>query len=59
MNIAAYLKEVKAELTKISWPSREDSTRMTFIVLGVSLAVGLYIGGLDYIFTNLLGIILK
>lgn len=32
---------------------------MTVIVLGVSLAVGLYVGGLDYLFTNLLGLILK
>ena len=59
MNIVMYLKEVKTELTKISWPSREDSIRMTLVVLGVSLGVGLYIGGLDYVFTSILGIILK
>lgn len=59
MNVFTYLKEVKAELVKITWPTREKSTQMTLVVLGVSLAVGLYIGGLDYIFTNLLGIILK
>jgi preprotein translocase subunit SecE len=59
MNLIAYLQEVKTELTKISWPSRQKSTQMTLVVLGASLAVGLYIGGLDYLFTNLLGIILK
>ena len=59
MNLISYLKEVRAELSKIAWPRREDVVRLTLIVLGVSLAVGLYIGGLDYGFTSLLGIILK
>ncbi|GAB4026767.1 MAG: hypothetical protein Fur0011_3180 [Candidatus Microgenomates bacterium] len=59
MNLISYLKEVKAELIHITWPTREETQFLTGIVLGSSLLVGLYIGGLDYGLTYLLGLFLK
>lgn len=56
MKVIQYLREVRLELSKVTWPSREDTTRMTMIVVGASLIVALYIGGLDLLFTNLLGL---
>lgn len=58
-NLLSYLKEVRVELTKVTWPTRKEATYLTIVILAASLAVGLYIGGLDYIFTNLLGLFLK
>ena len=59
MNLINYLKEVRIELTKVTWPTRAEATHLTLVILGVSLAVGLYVGGLDLLFTNLLGLFLK
>lgn len=59
MNLITYFKEVKAELVHITWPTREETQFLTGIVLGGSLLVGLYIGGLDYGLTYLLGMFLK
>lgn len=59
MNVVTYLQEVRAELQKVTWPKRETAVRMTGVVLGGSLVVGLYVGGLDYLFTNLLGLFFK
>lgn len=59
MNILTYLREVRTELTKVSWPSRREATYLTIVILLSSLAVGLYIGGLDLAFTSLLGTFLK
>lgn len=59
MNLLTYLKEVKAELAHVTWPTREETQFLTGIVLGGSLIVGLYIGGLDYGLTYLLGMFLK
>lgn len=59
MNLIKYLKEVKVELAKVSWPTRAEATKLTLIIILASLAVGLYVGGLDVLFTNLLGIFLK
>lgn len=53
-----FIKEAKAELIKVSWPTRQEAIRLTMIVVAISVAVGLYIGALDYIFTKLVGVIL-
>ena len=59
MSILKYLREVRLELSKVTWPTRASAVRMTSIVILASLAVGLYIGGLDVLFTNLMGILIK
>ena len=59
MNIINYLKEVRVELSKVTWPTRTEATHLTIIIIISSLAVGLYIGGLDLTFTKLLGMFLK
>ncbi len=54
-----YLRDVQVELKKVTWPTRAETLRMTWIVLGVSLATGLYTGFLDLGFTNILASYLK
>jgi preprotein translocase subunit SecE len=54
--ILGYLSEVKLELTKVTWPKRDEIVRLTLIVLAISAIVGLFSGGLDYIFTKLLSV---
>ncbi len=59
MNLLTYLREVRVELTKVTWPTRAAVTRLTAVILIASLVTGLYIGGLDYTFTSILGMFLK
>lgn len=54
-----FLKEVRAELTKVDWPTRQQTTRLTLIVIGISVATALILGGFDFIFTKLMEIVLK
>lgn len=54
--IITFLKEVKAELKKVNWPTKKETIRYTLIVIGVSVAVAIFLGGADYIFTALLDI---
>ncbi|QQG43800.1 MAG: preprotein translocase subunit SecE [Candidatus Daviesbacteria bacterium] len=52
-----FLKEVKEELNKVVWPTRDQTVRYTILVITVAVVVGLFLGGLDYIltlFTNFL-----
>ncbi len=48
-----FLKEAKAELMKVSWPTREQMLRNTMIVLGISAATAIFLGTLDYVFSLL------
>lgn len=49
--IVTFLKEVKVELKKVNWPTRKQTIKYTLIVIGVSLAVAVFLGGLDFFFT--------
>jgi len=55
MNILAklinFLKEVFAEAKKINWPTREETVKYTLIVIGISVSVAIFLGGLDFIFS--------
>lgn len=59
MNPVSYLRDTLSELKQVRWPSRQDTTRLTGIVIFISLLVGAYIGGLDLAFTKLLSYIFK
>ena len=52
--IITFLKEVKLEIKKVNWPTRQQTTKYTLIVLGISVAVALFLGSLDFLFTTLL-----
>jgi preprotein translocase subunit SecE len=54
MKIITFLKEVKLEIKKINWPTRQQTIRYTLIVIGISVVVAVFLGGLDFIFTTLL-----
>jgi len=53
-NIAQFLKEAKAELIKVNWPTKQQTINYTLIVVGISIAVAIFLGGLDYFFEFLL-----
>jgi preprotein translocase SecE subunit len=46
--ITDYLRSSKAELQKVSWPSRKDTIRYSSLVLGISIVVAIFFAGLDY-----------
>ena len=52
--LITFIKEAKVELFKVNWPSKKQTLNYTLIVIGVSLAVAAFLGGLDYIFSYLL-----
>jgi len=56
---ANFLKEVKRELKKVKWPTKEEVVKMTTIVIGVSLAIGLFIGGFDFVLAKIMEVVLK
>jgi len=52
INPLTYLKESKAELDKVIWPTRIEAVRLTIVVIIISVIVGAYIAGLDAIFAK-------
>ena len=52
-NPIQFIKEGKAELTKVVWPSRSETIRITIAVVIMSLAVAGFLGAVDYGLTKL------
>lgn len=63
MNLIAkpvnFLKEVRAELGKVAWSTREEILASTMVVIVVTLILGAFIGVLDVILSKLLSILFK
>jgi preprotein translocase subunit SecE len=52
-NPIQFVREAKAELTKVVWPSRAEVIRITLAVIILSLAVAAFLGAVDYGLTKL------
>jgi preprotein translocase subunit SecE len=46
-----YIKESKAELKKVIWPTKKETIQHTLLVIGISLGVAAILGALDYVFS--------
>lgn len=53
-SILSYLSEVRLELSKVTWPKRNEVIKLTLIVFIISGIVGAYTGALDFVFTKIL-----
>ncbi|MEK7109048.1 MAG: preprotein translocase subunit SecE [Patescibacteria group bacterium] len=58
MSITTYFKEVRAEMKHVSWPTRRQVVVYTAVVIGISLAVAVYLGLLDYVFAELIKLVI-
>ncbi len=52
--ISQFLKEVKQEVKKVTWPTRPETFRYSVMVIIASLIVAVYLGGVDFIVSKLL-----
>ncbi len=54
MQFIDYLRDVKAELRHVSWPTKSQAINYTIIVLVISVGTGLFLGLLDFVFSVVL-----
>jgi preprotein translocase subunit SecE len=55
--IRNYLAEVISELKKVVWPTREETRRLTIMVIIIAGAIGVFLGIVDYGFTRFVELI--
>lgn len=54
-----FVGEVIAELRKVTWPTRGETIKLTAVVLAISVIVGAFIGGLDWVFLKITSVIFQ
>jgi len=52
------IRETVGELRKVSWPSRREASYLTVVVLVVVFTMGLFLWGLDLVFTKVFALVL-
>lgn len=53
-----FLKEVRDELFKVVWPTRDEVIRLTGVVIIISVGLGLFLGGVDFVLTKLVALLI-
>ena len=51
--LSQYFRETRAELRKVVWPTRQEATNLTLIVVGTVVAMSIFFGAIDYLLTSL------
>lgn len=52
--LITFLREVRVELKRVTWLTREETIKHTLMVIGFTLVVSAFLGGLDFLFSFLL-----
>ena len=53
-----YFGDIVSELRRVTWPTRQETTRLTIMVLTVSAIIGVFLGLVDLAFSKLIGVVL-
>ena len=53
-NISRSVKEIYAELGRVTWPTKEETTRLSIIVVSISIVIGLFLGVIDMGFSKII-----
>lgn len=57
--ILSYFKESFNELKKVVWPTRKQTIEITVVVIIVTMIIGLYLGGADYLLSKAFNFLLE
>jgi preprotein translocase subunit SecE len=56
--LVRYFRGVRSEMRKVTWPSRQATTRLTGIVLAVTVTMSIALGLIDWVFSRLFALLL-
>ena len=55
----AFIQEVRGEMQKVTWPTREELVGSTAVVLTTMLILSAFIGVADFVFAGALKLVLR
>ncbi len=59
MSFISHIKEARAEMRNVKWPTRKQVVQYTSVIIVLSLLIAAYVGALDVLFTKILGWIIS
>jgi preprotein translocase subunit SecE len=58
-NLGTLVRDIRSELKKVEWPTREELVKFTAAIVALSALVGLFLGGVDYIFQEFIKVLIS
>lgn len=53
-----YIGDIVSELRRVTWPTRQETTRLTIMVIAVAATIGLFLGLVDMGFSRIIVVML-
>ena len=57
--IRQFLREVRAEMEKVSWPGRKEVRAATIVIIALVVLLAAFIGAVDYVVSRVLGLFFR
>jgi preprotein translocase subunit SecE len=57
--LANLVRELRSEVRKVVWPTRQQTMNMTAVVIALSAALGAFLGGIDFVFQEFFRFVLR
>jgi len=54
-----FAKDIWEELKKVTWPTKNETIRLTTVVIAISLIIGMYVGIIDVLLAKGLEVVTK
>ena len=54
-----FLREVRAEMEKVTWPSRQEVQAATLVIIVLVLLLAVFIGSVDFVVSRALGLFFR
>ena len=57
--IRQFLREVRAEMEKVTWPGRDEVRAATIVIIVLVLILAAFIGAVDFVVSRVLGLFFR
>lgn len=57
--VRTFLREVRVELEKVTWPGRQEVQAATLVIIVLVLLLAAFIGSVDFIVSRVLGLFFR
>ena len=56
-SIFGFFGDVFSELRKVTWPTRQEASRLTVLVIALAAVMGVFLGGFDWLFARIFSLL--
>lgn len=57
--LVRYFNDTRTEISKVTWPTREEGIRLTIIVVIATIIAGIFLFGTDALFSLIVGFLIQ